>query len=77
MLLDMIVPSQMQNFAFVFAELHEVPVGLFLQPVETPLNGSRALQQISSFPQFNIIHKLAKMLCQLLLKYLTNISQLP
>ena len=77
MLLRMIVPSQMHDFAFAFVELHEVPVGPFFQHVETPLNGSHALQHISSFPQFGIIHKLTEMSCQLLLKYLNDISQLP
>lgn len=73
----MIVPSQMQGFAFALAEVHEGSVSPFLQHVESPLSGSHSLQHISSFPQFGVINKLPEMSCQLLLKYLNNISQLP
>lgn len=38
------VPPLVQDLAFPFVELTEVPVGSFLQPVEVFLNGSMALQ---------------------------------
>lgn len=40
------IPSQLQDFALVFAEFHEVPVGPFLQPVK----GSPTLQHICCSP---------------------------
>lgn len=73
----MIAPSQMQDFAFALAEVHEVSVSRSLQHVESPLSGSHAPQHISSFAQFGIISKLPEMSRQLLLRYLNNISQLP
>lgn len=32
-----VFPPQVQELAFPFAELHKVPVGPFLQPVDVPL----------------------------------------
>ena len=55
-----VIPLQVQDFAFAFVELHEVPVSLFLQPVEVPLNGSMILWWISCSSQVCIVCKLAK-----------------
>jgi len=38
-----VVPVQVEGFALPLAELHEVPVSAFLQPVEVPLDGSMTL----------------------------------
>lgn len=38
-------------------ELHEVPVSLFLQPVEVPQDGSMTIWHISHSSQFCIISK--------------------
>lgn len=45
------------TFGFGAVELHEVPVGLFLQPVQVPLNSSTALE---SPLQFGVICKVKK-----------------
>lgn len=45
------VPPLVQDLAFPFVELTEVPVGSFLQPVEVFLNGSMALQWINCYSQ--------------------------
>lgn len=39
-----VVPPQVQNFASLGIEFHEVPVGPFLQPLKIPLDGSTTLQ---------------------------------
>lgn len=41
-----------QNFAFPFAEFHEVPVSPFLQPIEAPLDANATLWWISKVPQY-------------------------
>lgn len=46
------------DFASAHAELHEAPVGLFLQSFQVPLNGSRTLWSISPSLQFGIVHRL-------------------
>jgi len=38
-----VTASQVQDFAFLFAELQEVPASPFLQTVEDPLNDSRTV----------------------------------
>ncbi|KAK4809169.1 hypothetical protein QYF61_006427 [Mycteria americana] len=43
---------QVQVFALLLVELHEVPLSLFLQPVEVPLDGSTTLWCISHPSQF-------------------------
>lgn len=50
-----LVLSQVQNFAFPFVEMHEVPVGLVLQPVEASLNGSTAIYCIRFSTTFQIV----------------------
>lgn len=35
-------PPQLQDLALAFAELHDIPVGPFLQSAEVPLDGSTA-----------------------------------
>lgn len=41
MLVDGDVPAQVQDFALAFPELHNVPVGLFLQSIEVPLDAAQ------------------------------------
>jgi len=55
-----VVPPQVEDFALLVVELHEVPVSPFLQPVQAPLDGSTTLCCISSFSQFCAICKLAE-----------------
>ncbi|KAK4832039.1 hypothetical protein QYF61_020554 [Mycteria americana] len=55
-----VVPSQVQDFALFLVELHEIPVGPLLQPVEVPLNGSTVIWCISHSSQFGVICKLAE-----------------
>lgn len=57
-LVDGDVPAQVQDFALAFPELHEVPVGPFLQSIEVPLDGRRALWCINRSCQFCIFCKL-------------------
>lgn len=52
----------MQDFAFVFMELHQVLVNLFLQPPEISLKGSSDLQHVKCSFQFGIICKFAILL---------------
>ncbi|KAF1440525.1 Zinc finger RNA-binding protein, partial [Pygoscelis papua] len=47
-----VVPRWLQNFALPLVELHEIPIGPFLQPVEVPLDGSTTLWHISHSSQF-------------------------
>lgn len=42
--------AQTQDFTFVFAEFHKVPVTRFLQLIKVPLDESSALQHISYSP---------------------------
>ncbi|KAK4830703.1 hypothetical protein QYF61_012872 [Mycteria americana] len=53
-----VVPAQVQDFVLLLVELHEVPVGLFLLPVEVPLDGSMTFWCISHSSQFGVICKL-------------------
>lgn len=46
-----VVPSQGQDFALPLVELHEGPVGPFLQPVQVPLDISTTLWPISHSSQ--------------------------
>ena len=50
----------MQIFAVPLAELYEVPVSPFLQPVVVPLDGSTTLWSISHSSRFGVISKLAE-----------------
>jgi len=43
-----VIPLQVQDFV----ELHEIPVGPFLQPVEVPLDGSTTSWSMNSSSQF-------------------------
>lgn len=43
-----VISSQLQDFAFILAEFHYVPVGLFLQRVEVLLQGSPAHPAVES-----------------------------
>jgi len=54
-----VVPPQVQDSALL-VELHKVPVGPFLQPVEVPLDSSMTLWCVSHSSQFRIISKLAE-----------------
>jgi len=40
------LPYQLQDFIFVLAKFHNVPVGTFLQPVKVSLNGRAAFKHI-------------------------------
>lgn len=42
-LVHVVVRLQLQGLAFPLVELHEFPVGPFLQPVEVPLDGSTSI----------------------------------
>ncbi|GAB0193852.1 mitochondrial enolase superfamily member 1 [Grus japonensis] len=55
-----VVPPQVQDFAFVLVELHEVPVGSFLQPLEVALDGSMILWFINDTCQCCVISKIAE-----------------
>jgi len=59
-LLSGVVSLQMQDFAFPFGKLHDVPVCPFLQPVEVPLHGSTIIWCINCSSQFRIICRLAE-----------------
>jgi len=52
-----VVLPQVQGFAHLFVELHEVLVSAFLQPVPVPVDGSTALWCISHLSQFCVICK--------------------
>lgn len=56
-LVPAVVPSQVQDSSFSLTELHGVPVGSFLQPVEVTLNGSMTLWCTSHFFHSCIITK--------------------
>ena len=45
-LIQVIVPTQVQDFALGFIELHEVLTGPPLKPVKVPLDGIPSLQQL-------------------------------
>lgn len=55
-----VVPPQAQDFTLPLAELHEVRVCPFLQPVVVPLNGGTTVWYISDSSQSCNIHKLAE-----------------
>lgn len=55
-----VIPPQGQDFVFSSHELHEILFTPFLQPAETPLNGSSAPQYFNHSSQFGIIHELAE-----------------
>lgn len=55
-----VLPPQVQDFAFCFAEHCEILVSLFLQPVKVPLDGNVTFWCISHSSQFSVIHKLAE-----------------
>lgn len=42
-----VISSQAQDLAFLFAELHEIHVDIFLQLVKVPLNGNTTILHIS------------------------------
>jgi len=44
-----------QDFAHPFVEIHEVPVSLFFQPAEIPVNSNTAIWCISHSSQFCVI----------------------
>lgn len=56
----MIIPPKVQGLAFVFVELHEVPIDLFLQTFQSPLDGSITLRCTSHCSQFCAICKTAE-----------------
>jgi len=49
-----------QDPAFGFVELHQVPLCPTLQPVQISLNGNTAFCCISHFSQFSVTSKLAE-----------------
>ena len=51
------IPSQAQDFALAFADLHEVPLSPFLQSVHIPLKSSPALHCSDSSTQSDVVHK--------------------
>ena len=54
------IPSQVQVFTLLIG-LHEIPVNIFLQPVEISLDGSSSVCHIISHSsQFGVINKLAE-----------------
>ncbi|KAK4818263.1 hypothetical protein QYF61_009968 [Mycteria americana] len=56
------------DFTILLVELHEVPFGPFLQPVEVPPDGSMTLWLISHSFQFCVVSKIAKgTLCPIIL----------
>ena len=55
-----VVPPHIQDFSLPFAELYNIPVSSFLQPVKVLLNGSLTLWCISHSSQFCVISKLAE-----------------
>ena len=55
-----VVPLQVQDFAVLFVELHEIPLSPVLQPVQIPLDGSTATWCISRSSQYCVICKLAE-----------------
>lgn len=55
-----IVSLQLQGSAFPLVELHEFPVGPFLQPVEVPLDGSASIWYVKYSFQLCIACKLAE-----------------
>jgi len=55
-----VVPLQVQNFALLIIELHDVPGGPFLQPVMVPLDGSTTLRCTSAAPLCGFVSKLAE-----------------
>ncbi|GAB0185708.1 mitochondrial enolase superfamily member 1 [Grus japonensis] len=66
-LLDLLLTNKEELFRNVkvqdlalLVELHEVPVSLFLQHVEVPLDGSTTLWHISHSSQHNVICRLAE-----------------
>ena len=59
-LVPWVVPSQAQDSTVLLAELHEVSVAPFLQPVKVPLAGTTTLWCISQSSQFDVISKLAE-----------------
>ena len=46
--------------AFHFVELHKIPIGPFLQPLEVPLNGSTTIWYVNHPSQFHIVCELAE-----------------
>lgn len=51
-----VVPSPVQEFAFLHGDLHEVPVSLFLQPTEIPLAMAMQLSgKLVTAPRFLFI----------------------
>lgn len=54
-----VIYAQVQDLAFLFVELCEVPANSFLQPSEVSLNGSPVLQHVKCSLQFGVICKLA------------------
>lgn len=46
--------------AFPLVEFHYVPVGLFLQPVKVPLDGSTTLECVKHSSQFYLFCKFAE-----------------
>lgn len=58
-LLHGVVPSQVQDFAVLLVELHEVLISPFLQPVEVYLYGSMTLWHSNHSSQFSVIFRLA------------------
>lgn len=54
------VLPQVQDFALLLVDRHEVPVSSFLQPVGVPLDGSKIFWCIGHSSQFGVIIKLAE-----------------
>jgi len=53
------IPSQVQDFALPFVELHEMPVGPFLLPFKVPFNSKSTIWCSSHSSQFCIFCKFA------------------
>lgn len=53
-LVDGVIPPQVQDFTFSLVELHRITLCPFLQPVEVPLNGSVAISSISHSSQYHV-----------------------
>lgn len=55
-----VIPLQIQDLVFPFAELHEVPFGPFLLPVWVPLDGSTTISGLTMPLSFVSSAKLQK-----------------
>lgn len=57
----------MMDLMFSWADLHEVPVQLFLQLVQVSLNSSKNLWDINHFPQFyTVCQRAERAVCRII-----------